>query len=177
MDNNDWQKLLDWWDECVILFYFTTTQLIFILSRVFWDIDLELESKSKNKNKNMQWSACWFKAFKGLCQCNWRQLPSELWWTSCGAYLFVPVNGNGIVWTTSPQNTTPRSQVIISTADINCTKQLVTTFNTFPTLVCQNICDMQTNQKLATFGWHLFSIQKRPSTMPPVATSYFHFWR
>ena len=50
MDNNDRRELLDWWDEWVILFYFTTTQLIFTLSQVFQDIELDLESENENEN-------------------------------------------------------------------------------------------------------------------------------
>jgi hypothetical protein len=52
MDDNDQQEVLDWWDECVVLFYFTTRPLIFTLSQVFQDVELELESE--NENENMQ---------------------------------------------------------------------------------------------------------------------------
>ena len=48
MDDNDRRELLDWWDEWVILFYFTTTQLIFTLSQVFRDIELESEIEIEN---------------------------------------------------------------------------------------------------------------------------------
>jgi hypothetical protein len=52
MDDNDRQELLDWWDECVVLFHFTTRPLIFTLSQVFRDI--KPESESENENENMQ---------------------------------------------------------------------------------------------------------------------------
>jgi hypothetical protein len=48
MDDNDRRELLDWWDECVILFYFTTRPLIFTLSQVFRDVEPESERENEN---------------------------------------------------------------------------------------------------------------------------------